>query len=270
MRHRYEPRSGVSISTLAYDYPAKWQVSKHEHACDQLVYAKSGVMEVSVAQTRWLIPPQFAIWIPANVRHSIRMPNAVAMRTLYLRSRLARSRDCTVLSVSPLLRELIVEAVRVGELKSRRRETAALSDVLVAQINKASPVPTMLAMPSDPRARRVAQSVISSPRQAHKLEPQCRLAGVSVRTMQRLFMHEVGMDFQTWRRQARLVSAIESLLCGASVKSVALALGYRQPSAFVAMFRKVMGATPKSWSAALTPPGASAVKYGARASTAAS
>jgi AraC-like DNA-binding protein len=253
MRHRYEPRSGVSISTLAYDYPAKWQVSKHEHACDQLVYAKSGVMEVSVAQTRWLIPPQFAIWIPANVGHSIRMPNAVAMRTLYLRSRLARSRDCTVLNISPLLRELIVEAVCVGELKLRRRETAALSDVLAAQINKASPVPKMLAMPPDPRARRVAKSVISSPRQAHKLEPQCRLAGVSVRTMQRLFMHDVGMDFQTWRRQARLVSAIESLLCGASVKSVALALGYRQPSAFVAMFRKVMGATPKSWTAALTP-----------------
>lgn len=208
-------------------------------------------MEVSVAQTRRLIPPQFAIWIPANVRHSIRMPNAVAMRTLYLRSRLARPRDCTVLNVSPLLRELIVEAVRVGELKSRRRDTAALSDLLIAHINKASSVPTVLAMPSDPRARRVAESVIGSPRQAHKLEPQCRLAGASVRTMQRLFIQDVGMDFQTWRRHARLVSAIESLVCGASVKSVALELGYRQPSAFVAMFRKVMGATPKSWVAAL-------------------
>jgi methylphosphotriester-DNA--protein-cysteine methyltransferase len=70
--------------------------------------------------------------------------------------------------------------------------------------------------------------------------------------MQRLFMHEVGVDFQTWRRQARLVGAIESLVCGASVKSVALELGYRQPSAFVAMFRRVMGATPKSWVASLT------------------
>ena len=116
MRQGFEPRPGVTISTLAYDYPPKWQVPEHAHACDQLVFAEAGVMEVSVAQTRWLIPPQFAIRIPAHVRHSIRMPNAVAMRTLYLRPRLSRSRDCTALNVSPLLRELIVEAVRVGEL----------------------------------------------------------------------------------------------------------------------------------------------------------
>lgn len=32
--------------------------------------------------------------------------------------------------------------MHVGELESRKRETAALSDVLVAKINKASPVPT--------------------------------------------------------------------------------------------------------------------------------
>jgi hypothetical protein len=131
MRQRFEPGPGVSISTLAYDYPPKWQIPEHEHACYQLVLAQAGVMEVSVAQSRWLIPAQFAIWIPAHVRHSIRMPNAVAMRTLYLRLRLARSRECT--------------------------------------------------------ARRVAEGVISNPRHANKLEPQCRLAGVSVRTMQRLF-----------------------------------------------------------------------------------
>ena len=166
MRQRFEPAAGVTISTLAYDYPPRWHVPEHEHACDQLVYAKSGVMEVNVTQSRWLIPPQFAIWIPAHVRHSIRMPNAVAMRTLYLRSRLARPRECQVLHVSPLLRELIVEAVRIGDLKARRRENAALSALLVALINKASPIPTMLAMPADPRARRLAESVISNPRQA--------------------------------------------------------------------------------------------------------
>jgi methylphosphotriester-DNA--protein-cysteine methyltransferase len=130
----------------------------------------------------------------------------------------------------------------------------------------------MLAMPSDPRARRVAENVMGNPRQAHKLEPQCRLAGVSVRTMQRLFMRDVAMDFQTWRRQARLVSTIESLLCGASVKSVALALGYRQPSAFVVMFRNPMGATSKSWIATLTAtlitPTSAALRLCARGSTA--
>ncbi len=254
MRQCYEPRPGVSIATLAYDYPAGWQVPEHEHGCDQLVYASTGVMEVSVAQNRWLIPPQFAIWIPARVRHSIRMPNAVAMRTLYLRTRTAGSRDCAVLSVSPLLRELIVEAVRVGELMMRRRESAALSELLIAQIDKASTVPTMLSMPKDARAVKIASRVLANPRDVEKLEPQCRLIGVSVRTMQRLFLNEVGMDFQTWRRQARLVGAIESLVSGSSVKEAAFSMGYRQPSTFVAMFRRVMGVTPRNWIASLSAP----------------
>jgi methylphosphotriester-DNA--protein-cysteine methyltransferase len=70
--------------------------------------------------------------------------------------------------------------------------------------------------------------------------------------MQRLFLHEVGMDFQTWRRQARLVGAIESLVSGSSVKEAAFAMGYRQPSTFVAMFRRVMGVTPRNWIASLS------------------
>jgi AraC-like DNA-binding protein len=247
MRQRFEPPVGVTISTLAHDYPSGWQVPEHAHGCDQLLYAVTGVMEVSISQSRWLIPPQLAIWIPARVKHSIRMPSAVAMRTLYLRLGLARRRDCTVLHVSPLLRELIVEAARLGDLKARHRESGSLSRLLVAQIDKASPVPTMLVMPKDPRARRIAHAILSSPRDVKKLEPQCRTIGVSVRTMQRLFLRDVGMDFETWRRQARLVGAIEMLAAGHSVKASASAMGYRQSSTFVAMFRRVMGVSPKSW-----------------------
>jgi methylphosphotriester-DNA--protein-cysteine methyltransferase len=46
-----------------------------------------------------------------------------------------------------------------------------------------------------------------------------------------------GHDFATWRRQARLMKAVELLAGGSSVKQVAFATGYRQPSAFVEMFR---------------------------------
>jgi AraC-like DNA-binding protein len=35
------------------------------------------------------------------------------------------------------------------------------------------------------------------------------------------------------------------------VKQVAFATGYRQPSAFVAMFRRTFAATPKAWAVAL-------------------
>ena len=46
-----------------------------------------------------------------------------------------------MLHVTPLLRELIVEAVRVGQLRMRNRYECALRELLIAQLRKASPVP---------------------------------------------------------------------------------------------------------------------------------
>jgi AraC-like DNA-binding protein len=251
MRQSFDPGPGVSISSLAYEYPPAWQVGEHAHVSDQLIHATAGVMEVTAAGSLWLIPPQFAVWIPAHVEHSIRMPGAVSMRTLYLRSGLARRKTCAVLHVTPLLRELVVEAVRTGDLKARNKAHAAFRDVLVAQIGKASPIPTMLAMPVDARALAVAGAVVSEPGRRVDLAGLCRRAGVSTRTMQRLFRRETGQDFETWRRQARLMKAVELLAAGRSVKEVSFAVGYRQPGTFGAMFRKSFGLTPKAWMTSL-------------------
>src|SRR5437870_2077105 len=150
----FDPKPGVSISTLAYEYPARFDVLEHAHNSDQLIYAPKGVMEVSVGQRFWLIPPQFAIWIPAETLHSIRMPRAVSMRTLYLRRGLARHLPaaCKVLHVPPLLRELIVEAVRLGDLRMRNRLHCTLRDLILSQLQSAAPVPIFMSLPKDPRA----------------------------------------------------------------------------------------------------------------------
>jgi AraC-like DNA-binding protein len=249
----YDPRPGRSISTLAYEYPPAFHVPEHAHGADQVIYATRGVMEVSAGQSFWLIPPQFAIWIPARTMHRIRMPGAVSMRTLYLRRGVARKlpATCTVLRVTPLLRELIVEAVRIGQLRTRNRLHCALRDLAVFHLESASSVPTFLTLPKDPRALAVAQELIAGQAHNRSLHALSASAGASVRTIERAFRSEVGMDFATWRRQARLMKAVELLAGGSSVKQVAFAIGYRQPSAFVEMFRRTFAATPKAWAAAL-------------------
>src|ERR1022692_1127201 len=86
MRHGlitgYDPKPGVSISTLAYEYPPGFIVPDHAHGSDQVIYATRGVMEVCAGQSLWLTPPHLAVWIPARTQHRIRMPGAVSMRTL--------------------------------------------------------------------------------------------------------------------------------------------------------------------------------------------
>jgi methylphosphotriester-DNA--protein-cysteine methyltransferase len=106
-------------------------------------------------------------------------------------------------------------------------------------------------LPEDSRAIGVAEAFIANQADVPSLDALCRKVGVSVRTIQRIFRREVGMSFEFWRRQVRLMKGIELLVAGRPVKTVAADVGYRQPSAFVELFRQTLGMTPKAWVTAL-------------------
>lgn len=247
MRQHFEPTRGISISSLAHEYPAGWQVPAHSHNCSQFLYASSGVMRLTFGRTLLLVPPQFAVFIPAQVVHSIKMPHAVSMRTLYLRHGLITDRTRSVLYVRPLLRELILEAVRRKGLERRVRADAVLCELLIAEIRKAAPVPIELVMPVDARAHALAEFILENLSRPQALGDQCRNFGVSVRTMQRLFRRELGIDVETWRRHARLIKAVELLSFGRRVKEVTAAVGYRQTATLTTAFRLAFGVPPKAW-----------------------
>lgn len=175
------------------------------------------------------------------------------MRTLYLRRRLVMRPEpnCAVLHVTPLLRELIVETVRVGRLRMRDRFECALRDLLVAQFQKATPMPTFVRLPREQRALAVAHAILRNPGLSKTMANLCAEVGVSVRTMERTFLRETGINFESWRKQVRLKKGVELLVSGASVKEVASQIGYSQPSAFVELFRQTFGTTPKAWISAL-------------------
>jgi AraC-like DNA-binding protein len=97
----------------------------------------------------------------------------------------------------------------------------------------------------------VAQAVLANPAGSKTLAALCADAGVSVRTIERAFQQDTGAGFASWRRQVRLMKAVELLVSGCSVKEVSFGVGYRQSSAFVEMFRRSLGVTPKAWISAL-------------------
>lgn len=248
----YDPQRGARMATLAYDYPAGYDVAEHAHGADQLIYGIRGVMEVVSGSNMWLVPPSFALWIPAETRHRIHMAGAVSMRTLYFRRGLVRMpRGSPVLHVTPLLRELILEAIRMEKVPAPVPRQRALRDLLIFHLESATSVPTFIALPRDGRALAVAREILAAPADSRPLAALCRGAGVSVRTVERLFLKEVGLDFGAWRRQARLTRAVELLAKGLPVKEVSFQIGYRQPSAFVESFKRCFGMTPRAWKASL-------------------
>ena len=234
------------VATLATDYPPGYVIARHSHRRAQLVHAAAGVMTVTTETGTWVVPPQRAVWVPALIEHAIEAHGRLAMRTLYIAPDAAPGlpKDCCVITVPPLLRELILEAMRIPPLYSTAGPGARILAVILDRIRVARVAPLHLPLPADPRLRRITDALSLDPGDRRRLSDWARTAGASDRTLARLFLSETGLTFRQWRQQARLLDALPRLAAGQPVTTVALDLGYESPSAFIAMFKRALGETP--------------------------
>ncbi len=243
-RHRAD--RGRQVRTLSWEYPAGHRVPTHVHDWHQLIYATAGVMTVHTPDGAWVVPTHRAVWVPARIEHSIEMSGAVSMRTLYFSPRTKRllGDTCQVVSVSPLLRELVLHVSSLGGLARHAPAQGRLMDVLIDQLHGVPVAALHLPQPKEPKARKVAALLLEQPDDPRPLSALAHIAAASPRTIERSFKADTGMTFGRWRQQLRLVHALRLLASGQLVTTVALEVGYNSLSAFVHAFRKTFGTTP--------------------------
>ncbi len=201
------------------------------------------------APPRSLVPPGIAaVRIRAGVPFQVEMAGVVALRMLYIRpSRRKPPGDaCTVVNVSPLLRELIVRAVHLGALDAAVPAHRRLIGVIRDELAALTAVPLQLPLPRDPRAVRLSD-LARQPGAAPDIARLLRQSGASRRTMERLFRTETAMSLGQWLRRARLLEGLRRIAAGDTVAAAAAALGYSSPSAFISMFRQELGQTPRRY-----------------------
>ena len=237
----------VRVRTYGVTFTQGYVSRAHHHDWDQFTYATQGVMTVKTAQGTWVIPPHRAVWIPAGIEHVESMSGPVAARSLFFLPGMARflPRECTAVNVSPLLRELILQTIRIGFLDDRVPSQSRLIAIILDQFEALAQQPLQLKTPADPRALRIAGLLEKKPASSDPLRTLARHAGASKRTIERLFFAETGVSFQQWRQRLRVIHALRLLAAGNSVTSVALDVGYSSTSAFIAMFRRELGTTPR-------------------------
>jgi AraC-like DNA-binding protein len=220
----------------------------------QLIYATRGVMTVRTELCAWVVPPHRGVWIPAGFEYRVEMSGVVALRKLYIRARqretglfLDASQICSVVNVTPLLRELIVRTCLVGALDSSIPEQKRLIGVIRDELRVLTAAPLQLPMPQDRRAAQFAAMIEADPGGIVPVEKMLRACGASRRTIERLFHAETAMSLGQWLRRQKLLHALRRLAAGDAVKAVALELGYNSASAFIAMFQRELGQTPKRY-----------------------
>jgi AraC-like DNA-binding protein len=236
-----------TVSALASSYPKDHFIREHHHPRSQLIFGLHGVMSVRAAGSVWTVPASHALWMPAGTRHSMRMESDVEMRSLYFETRRVRGtpRECQVLFVTPLLRELIVRAMDIKPLYDERGPDGRVMRLIIDEIAATRPEPMGLRMPADPRLRKLCDRVLDDLSVPTPIEELGRDAGLSARSVIRLFPQETGLSFGRWQQQARLLRAFALFDEGLGVTQVALELGYSSGAAFTKMLRRLLGAAPR-------------------------
>ncbi|MEU8827531.1 helix-turn-helix transcriptional regulator [Streptomyces sp. NPDC048636] len=237
---RHTPKAPTRARTLA----AGEGIDAHRHDDHQIIYAGSGVVAVTTDAGTWFAPGTRALWVPAGTVHAHRAHGTLDLHLVGLPAddNPLRLDAPTVLSVSPLLRELILAYTRSPDDTSaeRRRLRAVLRDQL-----RASPQqPVHLPAPSDPRLVAVCALVHDHPDDPRTLAALGAATGVGERTLSRLFRAELGMTFPQWRTQSRLYHALRMLADDMPVTAVAHRCGWASASAFIDVFRRSFGRTP--------------------------
>ena len=234
------------ILSFSWSTEGPHRIPSHQHPRAQITYLTSGVYRISTAIGDWVVPPGQAIWIPSNIAHVSYSTSAVNAMMVFVDEShtLSLPEECIVFSVDSLLGALLNKAIKNGNHYSTGGKESNLIKVMLDELSDISPAPLHLPMPKDKRVQRIIDILINDPATTMNLNELARDAGASERTAARLFSKETGMTFSQWRKQLRLLEAIDRLGQGQTVTQVALELGYSDSSAFIAMFSRTLGMTP--------------------------
>jgi len=250
---RVELRRGGPVLAGSYLYEGELLVTGwHVHDVHQIEYAIGGVVEVETAAGHYLLPPQQAAWIPAGLQHQATMnPSVKTLAVMFDPAVIPDAGDrARILAVSPLLREMLLYALR---WPIDRGAGDGVSDsfflTLANLVSEALDHEAPLSLPTseDPMVA-AAMAYTKDHLQSVSLDEVCRTVAVSERTLRRQFQREAGLSWRTYLLHARMLRAMALLAApGQSVQQTASAVGFDSMGSFTRAFAQFCGETPSSY-----------------------
>ncbi len=189
------------VVALGNDYAQGFILPPHQHRRAQLLYGATGLMYVTTQDGEWVVPPQHAVWIPPETVHAVRFAG-VTTRSLYIEpdcvAAFIKHRRCEVISVSPLLRQLLLEAVDLPPLYDSPRDRTLIQLMLLELA--AMPVREFdIPLPQHPALLALCQAFLLNP-SIH--DPAARWArALTTQARCRQAENDRPSCFRKWRRK---------------------------------------------------------------------
>ncbi|MDH1265638.1 helix-turn-helix transcriptional regulator [Pseudomonas sp. GD03944] len=229
--------------------PAEATYPTHRHVWGEFVYAFSGVMEVALQHQHFLVPRHYGVWLPPGVEHRGMNRGEACHCSLYVSAELTGKLPATpcALTVTPLLRAVLNHLRQHPDRGAGDDAHQRLLQVAVDQLGSAECAGSYLPASRDPVLEPVLQALQDNPGDTRTIAELARAVHSTERTLMRRSQRELGMTLSEWRQRLCVLAAMQQLEVGLSVESIAHDLGYSSVSAFIAMFRRLMGVTPDEY-----------------------
>ncbi len=246
------PRSTTSVAAGTYPYTAvDLTTDWHVHDLHQIEYAIEGVVQVETSTTRYLLPPQRAVWIPAGLAHRTTINKVSTVSVFFEPAIVTEAGDrARVLAIEPVLREMIKYAVRWPIDRECSDPAADLFFRAMAALVAGwleHEVPFHLPTSDDPVVAAAMRYTDSHLRTAG-IADVCAAAAVSERTLRRRFATETAMTWRQYLLTGRLLRAMTMLAeTENTVLRIATDVGFASPSAFARAFTAYTGQSPSDY-----------------------
>ena len=222
------------------------EAPEHRHRKGQLVMASRGGVTCRVPSGMWMVPPQCGVWVPGGMLHSNVATANARLFFLFIEPGAADLPDrCCTLSLSPLVRELIIEMADQSAVAGTCAET--MTTLLLSALSQMPLGDLHLPLTAEPRLNRIASALVEDSSDRSTIAQWAQRVAMSENSLARLVQQETGLTFGRWRQQLQLIIAIRSLAAGVTVQQVSGNLGYESVSAFITMFKKALGASPAQY-----------------------
>jgi AraC-like DNA-binding protein len=226
-------------------------VAWHTHDFHKLEYAFEGTAEVETGDARFLLPPQQAVWIPADVEHRSTLRGVRGVSVFFDPALGLPAGDrVRILPAAPVVREMVRYALRWPISRPTSDPVAdsffaALAHLVVEWLDQETPL--RLPTARDPL---VAAAIAYSDEHISDITvgEVCAAVATSERSLRRAFLADVGMSWRQYVRESRLLKAMALLAQNhLNVLAVAVSVGFESPGAFTRAFTAYTGETPSSY-----------------------
>jgi AraC-like DNA-binding protein len=220
-----------------------------------LMYCIQGAVRLEIAGRRWMLPPSYAAWIPAQTKLGVSISHPMTCCSVLFRPDFMDGlpAETVVFTMTSLARDMIYYSRRWGPQAENFDAHAthffqALAHTCTDLARQPSEVWTPMGR-SEGMKRAIAYT-------EEHLDQDVALADVasaahlSERTLVRRYADEVGMTWRQSLRRLRMIRAVELLSNEEeAIVQIALQAGYASLSAFNKAFREFSGHTPSEFRA---------------------